>query len=112
MVAGVTATVPEVALVPVQAPLAVQEVALVEDHVSVDDWPGVISAGDAVKVTVGVWVVVPELAVVKLMLASTEPAEPDPVGKETKRATYWPPGFRPEKDAPAVLLLLTVTFLD
>jgi hypothetical protein len=38
---------------PLQEPLAVQAVALVEDQVKVADWPGWIEAGAAVIVTVG-----------------------------------------------------------
>ena len=46
----------EVALVPLHAPLAVQEVALVELHVSVDELPDDTDAGDAERVMVGVGV--------------------------------------------------------
>jgi hypothetical protein len=45
--------VPDVALVPDHAPLAVHEVALVLDHVSVEDPPEATVAGDAASVTVG-----------------------------------------------------------
>ena len=44
---------PLIASVPVQAPLAVQEVALLEDQVSVAHCPSVILVGAAVIVTVG-----------------------------------------------------------
>ena len=44
---------PEVALLPDQAPEAVQEVALVEDQVSVEDAPFAIEVGFAVRDTVG-----------------------------------------------------------
>ena len=46
-------SLPEVALAPDQAPEAVQEVAFVEDQVSVEDAPFAIDAGFAVSVTVG-----------------------------------------------------------
>ena len=45
--------VPLVARLPLQAPLAVQLVALVEDHVSVEEPPLATLAGAAVSVTVG-----------------------------------------------------------
>ena len=45
---------PEVGLVPVHAPLAVQEVALVDDQVSVDELPLVTDVGLAPRETVGV----------------------------------------------------------
>ena len=44
---------PEIALVPDHAPEAVQEVALVEDQVSVEDAPLAIEVGFAVSDTVG-----------------------------------------------------------
>ena len=44
---------PDTALVPTHAPEALQLVALVEDHDSVDDCPAVIEAGDAPRVSVG-----------------------------------------------------------
>ena len=44
---------PEVALLPDQAPAAVQEVAFVEDQVSVDDPPLMIDVGFAASDTVG-----------------------------------------------------------
>jgi hypothetical protein len=45
--------VPDVVLLPDHAPLAAHDVAFVLDHVSVEDPPDVIAAGDAVIVTVG-----------------------------------------------------------
>jgi hypothetical protein len=45
--------VPLVALLPIQPPVAVQEVALVELHVSVDEPPLATVVGFAVSVTVG-----------------------------------------------------------
>ena len=50
---GDTDNVPDVALLPDQSPLAVQEVALVEDQVNVAEDPVVIDVGDAEIVTVG-----------------------------------------------------------
>ena len=50
---GATLEVPLVACVPLQAPLAVQEVAFVEDHVSVALSPTVIEVGLIARVTVG-----------------------------------------------------------
>jgi hypothetical protein len=50
---GVTVAVPLVAFVPLHAPLAVQEVAFVLDHVRVDDCPSVIDVGLSETVTVG-----------------------------------------------------------
>lgn len=50
---GVTLWVPLVALLPVQPPLAVQEVALVEDQVRVALWPETMLVGEAEKETVG-----------------------------------------------------------
>ena len=50
---GDTARVPLVASVPVQPPPAVQEVALVEDHVSVALWPEVMLVGFADNDAVG-----------------------------------------------------------
>lgn len=44
---------PLVALVPLQAPLALQAVALVELHVKVDDWPELTVVGEALILTVG-----------------------------------------------------------
>ena len=46
-------SLPEVALALVQAPEAVQEVAFVEDQVSVEEAPFAIDVGFAVSVTVG-----------------------------------------------------------
>ncbi len=45
--------VPEVALVPDQHPLALQEVAFVLDHIRVDELPLVTLVGEAEIVTVG-----------------------------------------------------------
>ena len=53
MVRAPVDSLPEVALGPDQAPEAVQEVALVEDQVSVEDAPFAIDAGFAASVTVG-----------------------------------------------------------
>ena len=50
---GVSLTVPLAASLPVQALDAVQEVALVDDHVRVELRPKVMLAGDAPMVTVG-----------------------------------------------------------
>ena len=55
--------VPLVALEPDQAPEAVQEVALVEDHVNVEVAPPATVLGVAVKVTVGAGVVTVTVAV-------------------------------------------------
>lgn len=44
---------PFVGSVPLQVPEAVQEVALVEDQVSVELWPAVTEVGEALKATVG-----------------------------------------------------------
>jgi hypothetical protein len=52
-VVGVTAWEPVAAWLPLQAPLAVQEVAWVLDHISVADWPAVIEVGLTDMVTVG-----------------------------------------------------------
>ena len=49
----VTVSVPEVALAPDQAPDAEQEVALVDDQVSVDSEPMITEVGLAEKFTVG-----------------------------------------------------------
>ncbi len=53
MATGFTAKVPLVASVPLHAPLAVQEVALVDDQVSVALLPSVIEVGLTASVTVG-----------------------------------------------------------
>ena len=53
MVSGPRGSLPEVALFPVQAPEAVQEVAFVEDHVRVENPPLVTDVGFAVSDTVG-----------------------------------------------------------
>ena len=50
----VSVCVPDVAFVPDQLPLAVQEVALVLDHVSVDELPEVTDVGDAEREMAGV----------------------------------------------------------
>ena len=50
---GLTLCEPVVDLVPDHPPEALQLVVFVEDHVSVDDWPDVIVAGEAFKLTVG-----------------------------------------------------------
>jgi hypothetical protein len=50
---GVSVAVPLVASVPLQAPLAVHDVALVDDHVSVALEPRMIGLGDTAIVTVG-----------------------------------------------------------
>ena len=44
---GETDCVPDIALAPDQPPLAVQDVALVEDQVRVEDWPLVMLEGEA-----------------------------------------------------------------
>jgi hypothetical protein len=54
VVVGDTPNVPLVPSVPVQPPLAVHEVALVLDQVSVELAPAVIVVGFAVSITVGV----------------------------------------------------------
>ncbi len=53
MLVGLTLFVPLVASVPVQPPLAVQEVALVLDQVNVELLPDAMVVGLADKVTVG-----------------------------------------------------------
>jgi hypothetical protein len=50
---GLTAWDPEVAFAPDHPPDAVQEPALADDHVSVDDPPAAMLAGDAARDTVG-----------------------------------------------------------
>jgi hypothetical protein len=50
---GLTACEPELAFVPDHPPEAVQEPAPVDDHVSVDDPPAAMLAGDAETDTVG-----------------------------------------------------------
>jgi hypothetical protein len=50
---GLTLKVPLVASAPLHAPLAVQDVALVEDQVTVALWPTVIEVGDTAIVTAG-----------------------------------------------------------
>jgi hypothetical protein len=54
----VTLADPEVALVPLQLPVAVQLVALVEDQVSVLLAPAMIEAGLALRLAVGIGVLV------------------------------------------------------
>jgi hypothetical protein len=56
--AGETVSEPLTVSAPLQLPDAEQLVALVELHVSVEDWPAVIDVGEAVRVTVGVGAVV------------------------------------------------------
>jgi hypothetical protein len=51
--------VPEIALLPIQPPVAVQVVALVEDQDNVDALPDAIVVGDALSATVGGGVAVP-----------------------------------------------------
>jgi hypothetical protein len=53
MVSGPRGSLPEVALLPVQAPEAVQEVAFAEDQVSAEDPPLVTDVGFAASDTVG-----------------------------------------------------------
>jgi hypothetical protein len=50
---GVSLTLPAVACVPLQAPLAAQAVALVEDQVTTTLWPIVMDAGLTDSVNVG-----------------------------------------------------------
>ena len=50
---GVTATVPLMALAPLHAPDAVQDVACVDDQAKVDGWPWMMVCGDAVKAIEG-----------------------------------------------------------
>ena len=57
MAVGVMLQLPLVANEPLQAPLAVQEVAFVVDHSSVADLPSVIEVGLAERLTVGTAVV-------------------------------------------------------
>ena len=72
---GETVSEPLTVCVPLQLPDAEQLVALVELHVSVEDWPAVIDVGVAVRVTVGVGVD----AVVTVTLADAVPDPPAPV---------------------------------
>ena len=51
---GLTTSELFVACVPLQSPVAVQEVAFVEFQVRVEDWPDVTVAGEALILTVGV----------------------------------------------------------
>ena len=55
---GESVSEPLTVCLPLQLPNAEQLVALVELHVSVEDWPAVIDVGVAVRVTVGVDAVV------------------------------------------------------
>ena len=70
---GETVSEPLTVCVPLQLPDAEQLVALVELHVSVEDWPAVIDVGVAVRVTVGVD------AVVTFTLADAVADPPAPV---------------------------------
>jgi hypothetical protein len=72
---GETVSEPLTVCVPLQLPDAEQLVALVELHVSVEDWPAAIDVGVAVRVTVGVGVD----AVVTVTLANAVPDPPAPV---------------------------------
>ena len=54
---GLTACEPELAVAPDHPPEAVQEAAPVDDHVSVDEPPATMPAGDAETDTVGTGVV-------------------------------------------------------
>ena len=71
---GETVSEPLTVCVPLQLPDAEQLVALVELHVSVEDWPAVIGVGVAVRVTVG-----GVDAVVTVTLADAVPDPPAPV---------------------------------
>jgi hypothetical protein len=71
---GDTARVPLVALVPVQPPPAVHEVALVEDQVAIEIWPEVMLVGVAENATVGG--VVPEEPKLSFMNAFERTALP------------------------------------
>jgi len=51
--AGVTDSVPDAALLPLQPPLAVHDVPVLDDQVSVVDWPSVIVVGEADSDTAG-----------------------------------------------------------
>ena len=64
-------SLPEVALAPLQAPLAVQEVALVADQLRVLAWPAAIVAGLALKLSVGAGAAV---TVTVVVLAALPPA--------------------------------------
>ncbi len=70
MLVGLTLFVPLVASVPVQPPLAVQEVALVLDHVNVELLPDAMVVGLADKVTVGVGAAVTVTVAVELLVGS------------------------------------------
>ena len=73
--AGETVSEPLTACVPLQLPDAEQLVALLELHMSVEDWPVVIDVGVAVRVMVGVGVD----AVVTVTLADAVLDPPAPV---------------------------------
>ena len=68
MAVGFTLCEPVVAVDAVQA--AAQEVALVADHVKVEDWPAAIEAGEALNVTLGLEVTV------TVVLAAVGPPAP------------------------------------
>ena len=70
-VVGVTLQLPLVANEPLHAPLAVQEVAFVVDHSSVEDLPSVIDVGLAVTLTVGAGAMT-----VRFVAVEVEPFEP------------------------------------
>ena len=70
---GETLSVPLVAFVPDQPPLAVQEVVFVLDQVSVDEPLGAIIAGLAERVAVGV---VPEVTVTVALAGAPLPPVP------------------------------------
>ena len=71
---GATDTEPETAFA-VAKLVPVHDVAFVEDHVSVEDWPEVMVVGLAVSVAVGAGVTVEDT----LTLAVFETAPPNPV---------------------------------
>ena len=59
---GLTLAVPDAGLLP--TPLSIEiDVALVLDHVSVDDWPALMEVGEAEKVAVGAGCVTVTVAV-------------------------------------------------
>ena len=68
---GVTLNVPLVASAPLHEPLAVHEVALVDDQVTVAVWPTVIELGATAMATVGAGAVTVNTAV-----ACAEPPAP------------------------------------
>ena len=69
VVIPVRITVPVVGWVPLHAPLAVHDVAFVEDHVSVDDPPDVTEVGEAETDMLGVLGTTTSLCVVADTLA-------------------------------------------